>query len=308
MKGIVYKSTGSWYVVKSSDGVFYKARLKGKFKIDGFTSTNPVAVGDVVEFEMEDEVEGSVTIFSIHDRRNYVNRISPANKRQHHIIASNLDQSLLIATIRDPKTSLGFIDRFLLTCEAFHIPAIVVFNKSDLYTEKDMHVCEERQQMYEKIGYKVLVTSLTNGSGLDTLNQILQDKVTLLSGHSGVGKSSFINHILSGANIKTQEVSGWSGKGLHTTTFAEMYDLPNGGVIIDTPGMREFAIADISKQELSHYFPEMRTLVSSCQFNNCLHINEPGCAVKDAVLNGVIHGDRYISYYNILESIQEKEW
>jgi ribosome biogenesis GTPase len=308
MKGIVYKSTGSWYVVKSSDGVFYKARLKGKFKIDGFTSTNPVAVGDVVEFEMEDEVEGSVTIFSIHDRRNYVNRISPANKRQHHIIASNLDQSLLIATIRDPKTSLGFIDRFLLTCEAFHIPAIVVFNKSDLYTEKDMHVCEERQQMYEKIGYKVLVTSLTNGSGLDTLNQILQDKVTLLSGHSGVGKSSFINHILSGANIKTQEVSGWSGKGLHTTTFAEMYDLPNGGVIIDTPGMREFAIADISKQELSHYFPEMRTLVSSCQFNNCLHINEPGCAVKDAVLNGVIHEDRYISYYNILESIQEKEW
>ena len=308
MKGIVYKSTGSWYVVKSSDGVFYKARLKGKFKIDGFTSTNPVAVGDVVEFEMEDEVEGSVTIFSIHDRRNYVNRISPANKRQHHIIASNLDQSLLIATIRDPKTSLGFIDRFLLTCEAFHIPAIVVFNKSDLYTEKDMHLCEERQQMYEKIGYKVLVTSLTNGSGLDTLNQILHDKVTLLSGHSGVGKSSFINHILSGANIKTQEVSGWSGKGLHTTTFAEMYDLPNGGVIIDTPGMREFAIADISKQELSHYFPEMRTLVSSCQFNNCLHINEPGCAVKDAVLNGVIHEDRYISYYNILESIQEKEW
>ena len=308
MKGIVYKSTGSWYVVKSIDGVFYKARLKGKFKIDGFTSTNPVAVGDVVEFEMEDEVEGSVTIFSIHDRRNYVNRISPANKRQHHIIASNLDQSLLIATIRDPKTSLGFIDRFLLTCEAFHIPAIVVFNKSDLYTEKDMHVCEERQQMYEKIGYKVLVTSLTNGSGLDTLNQILQDKVTLLSGHSGVGKSSFINHILSGANIKTQEVSGWSGKGLHTTTFAEMYDLPNGGVIIDTPGMREFAIADISKQELSHYFPEMRTLVSSYQFNNCLHINEPGCAVKDAVLNGVIHEDRYISYYNILESIQEREW
>jgi ribosome biogenesis GTPase len=308
MKGIVYKSTGSWYVVKSSDGIFYKARLKGKFKIDGFTSTNPVAVGDVVEFEMEDEVEGSVTIFTIYDRRNYVNRISPANKRQHHIIASNLDQSLLIATIRDPKTSLGFIDRFLLTCEAFHIPAIVVFNKSDLYTQKDMQLCEERQQMYEKIGYKVLVTSLTNGSGLDTLNQILHDKVTLLSGHSGVGKSSFINHILSGANIKTQEVSGWSGKGLHTTTFDEMYDLPNGGVIIDTPGMREFAIADISKQELSHYFPEMRTLVSSCQFNNCLHINEPGCAVKDAVLNGVIHEDRYISYYNILETIQEKEW
>ena len=308
MKGIVYKSTGSWYVVKGSNGVFYKARLKGKFKMDGFTSTNPVAVGDVVEFEMEDEVENSVMIFRIEDRRNYVNRISPANKRQHHIIASNLDQSLLIATIRDPKTSLGFIDRFLLTCEAFHIPAIVVFNKSDLYTEKDMLLSEERQEMYEKIGYRVLVTSLADGSGLDTLNQLLHNKVTLLSGHSGVGKSSFINHILAEANIKTQEVSSWSGKGLHTTTFAEMYDLPHGGVVIDTPGMREFAIADISKQELSHYFPEMRLLVSSCQFNNCLHTNEPGCAVKDAVLNGVIHEDRYISYYNILESIEEKTW
>lgn len=308
MNGIVYKSTGSWYVVKGSDGIFYKARLKGKFKMDGFTSTNPVAVGDMVEIDMEDEIEGSVMISKIQDRKNYVNRISPANKRQHHIIASNLDQSLLIATIRDPKTSQGFIDRFLLTCEAFHIPAIIVFNKSDLFTSKDIILCQERKEMYEKIGYRVLVTSLNDGTGLDTLSQLLHQKVTLLSGHSGVGKSSFINFILEGANIKTQEVSGWSGKGLHTTTFAEMYDLPHGGVIIDTPGMREFAIADISKQELSHYFPEMRSLVSSCQFNNCLHINEPGCAVKEAVANGVIHEDRYVSYYNILESIEEKTW
>lgn len=308
MNGIVYKSTGSWYVIKGSDGIFYKARLKGKFKMDGFTSTNPVAVGDMVEIDMEDEIEGSVMISKIQDRKNYVNRISPANKRQHHIIASNLDQSLLIATIRDPKTSQGFIDRFLLTCEAFHIPAIIVFNKSDLFTSKDIILCQERKEMYEKIGYRVLVTSLNDGTGLDTLSQLLHQKVTLLSGHSGVGKSSFINFILEGANIKTQEVSGWSGKGLHTTTFAEMYDLPHGGVIIDTPGMREFAIADISKQELSHYFPEMRSLVSSCQFNNCLHINEPGCAVKEAVANGVIHEDRYVSYYNILESIEEKTW
>jgi ribosome biogenesis GTPase len=308
MNGIVYKSTGSWYVVKGSDGIFYKARLKGKFKMDGFTSTNPVAVGDMVEIDMEDEIEGSVMISKIQDRKNYVNRISPANKRQHHIIASNLDQSLLIATIRDPKTSQGFIDRFLLTCEAFHIPAIIVFNKSDLFTSKDIILCQERKEMYEKIGYRVLVTSLNDGTGLDTLSQLLHQKVTLLSGHSGVGKSSFINFILEGANIKTQEVSGWSGKGLHTTTFAEMYDLPHSGVIIDTPGMREFAIADISKQELSHYFPEMRSLVSSCQFNNCLHINEPGCAVKEAVANGVIHEDRYVSYYNILESIEEKTW
>ncbi len=304
MNGIVYKSTGSWYVVKGSNNEFYKARLKGKFKMDGFTSTNPVSVGDEVEFETEDELEKSVMIVAIFPRKNYVNRISPANRRQHHIIASNLSQSLLIATLREPRTSQGFLDRFLVTCEAFHIPAIIVFNKSDLYQEKEMLLFEERKAMYEKIGYHVLLTSVSEKSGMGTLNEILHEKVTLLSGHSGVGKSSLINYILKGANIKTQEVSGWSGKGLHTTTFAEMFDLPDGGKIIDTPGMREFAVADMTKQELSHYFPEMRVLISSCQFNNCLHINEPGCAVKNAVAKGVIHEDRYISYYNILESIE----
>ena len=308
MKGIVYKSTGSWYIVKGTDCLFYKARLKGKFKMDGFTSTNPVAVGDEVEFETEDEAENRVMITKIFPRKNYVNRISPANRRQHHIIASNLNQSLLIATLREPRTSQGFIDRFLVTCEAFHIPAIIVFNKSDLYQEKDMTLFEDRKEMYEKIGYHVLLISVSEKTGMDTLNEILHDKVTLLSGHSGVGKSSLINYILKGANIKTQEVSEWSGKGLHTTTFAEMFDLPEGGMIIDTPGMREFAVADISKQELSHYFPEMRVLISSCQFNNCMHTNEPGCAVKNAVAEGVIHEDRYISYYNILETIEEIGW
>lgn len=304
MKGIVYKSTGSWYTVKGIDCLFYKARLKGKFKMDGFTSTNPIAVGDEVEFETEDEVENRVMITNIFPRKNYVNRISPANRRQHHIIASNLNQSLLLATLRDPRTSQGFVDRFLVTCEAFHIPAIIVFNKSDLYQEKDMALFEDRRAMYEKIGYQVLLISVSEKMGMDTLNEILHDKVTLLSGHSGVGKSSLINYILKGANIKTQEVSEWSGKGLHTTTFAGMFDLPEGGMIIDTPGMREFAIADISKQELSHYLPEMRVLLSSCQFNNCMHTNEPGCAVKNAVAEGVIHEDRYISYYNILESME----
>jgi ribosome biogenesis GTPase len=308
MKGIVYKSTGSWYIVKGTDCLFYKARLKGKFKMDGFTSTNPVAVGDEVEFETEDEAENRVMITKIFPRKNYVNRISPANRRQHHIIASNLDQSLLIATLREPRTSQGFIDRFLITCEAFHIPAIIVFNKSDLYKEKDMDLFEDRKDMYEKIGYQVLLISVSEKTGMDTLNEILHDKVTLLSGHSGVGKSSLINYILKGANIKTQEVSEWSGKGLHTTTFAEMFDLPEGGMIIDTPGMREFAVADVNKQELSHYFPEMRVLISSCQFNNCMHTNEPGCAVKNAVAEGVIHEDRYISYYNILETIEEIGW
>ena len=308
MKAIVYKSTGSWYTVKGSDHSFYEARLKGKFKMDGFTSSNPIAVGDEVEIETEDELEHRVMITQIFPRKNYVNRISPANRRQHHIIASNLDQSILIATLREPRTSQGFLDRFLVTCEAFHIPAVIVFNKSDLYQEKEKLLFEERKAMYERIGYKVLLTSVSEETGMDTLDDILHQKITLLSGHSGVGKSSLINYVLKGANIRTQEVSEWSGKGLHTTTFSKMFDLPGGGMIIDTPGMREFALADINKQELSHYFPEMRQLISSCQFNNCLHTNEPGCAVKNAVAEGVIHEDRYISYYNILESIEVLGW
>lgn len=308
MKGTVYKSTGSWYMVKADDGTMYQARLKGKFKIKEITSTNPIAVGDVVEFEMEDEAENRTIITELVPRKNYVNRISPANKRQHHIIACNLDQSLLIATIKEPRTSLGFIDRFLVTCEAFHIPAIIVFNKSDLHGEEEQMIFEERRAMYEKVGYLVLLTSVEEKTGLDELKENLHNKTTLISGHSGVGKSSLINAILESANIRTMEVSEWSGKGMHTTTFAEMYDLPAGGRIIDTPGMREFAIADIAKDELSHYFPEMKMRLNDCQFNNCMHLNEPGCAIKEAVVEGQIHEDRYISYCTILDSIADKQW
>lgn len=308
MKGIVYKSTGSWYNVKAEDGNTYQARLKGKFKIKDITSTNPIAVGDEVFFEMEDEVENRTIITELLPRRNYVNRISPANKRQHHIIACNLDQSLLIATIKEPRTSVGFIDRFLVTCEAFHIPAIIVFNKSDLLDEEDMFLFEDRKKMYEAVGYKVLLTSVEESTGLLELKDVLFHKTTLISGHSGVGKSSLINAILEGANIRTSEVSEWSGKGMHTTTFAEMYDLPEGGRIIDTPGMREFAIADISKDELSHYFPEMKARLQDCQFNNCMHLNEPGCAIKQAVIDGQIHEERYVSYCTILDSIADKKW
>jgi ribosome biogenesis GTPase len=308
MKGTIYKSTGSWYSVKGEDGAFYKARLKGKFKIEGITSTNPIAVGDEVAFDMEDELENRVMITDLFPRRNYVNRISPANRRMHHIIASNLDQSLLVATLKDPRTSVGFIDRFLVTCEAFHIPAIVLFNKADIYGEQEMALFEERKAMYEAVGYKVLLTSVRTKEGIDLLRDVLHDKMTLISGHSGVGKSSLINEILENENIRTSEVSDWSGKGMHTTTFAEMYDLPKGGRLIDTPGMREFAIADISKQELSHYFPEMRAVMNDCQFNDCMHINEPGCAVKKAVIKGSIHEERYVSYLTILDSIQEKQW
>lgn len=308
MKATVYKSTGSWYVVKDEAGKQYNARILGKFKIDGLTSTNPIAVGDKVTIETENELEDSVTITEIADRRNYINRTSPANKHQHHIIASNLDQSLLFATLKDPKTSQGFIDRFLIASEAYHIPAIIVFNKADLYKKKELEKFAEMRYTYETIGYKVLLTSIETGEGLEAVKSVLQGKVTLLSGHSGVGKSSFINKVFPELNLKTQDVSGWSGKGLHTTTFAEMFDLSGGGKIIDTPGIRELGLVDISKQELSHYFPEMRALINNCQFNNCMHLNEPGCAVKTAVEEGVITIDRYISYCNILESINEKNY
>ena len=207
MKGIVYKSTGSWYMVKGEDGHVYQARLKGKFKIKDITSTNPIAVGDEVGFEMEDEAENRTMITDLLPRRNYVNRISPANRRQHHIIASNLDQSLLIATIKEPRTSTGFIDRFLVTCEAFHIPAIIVFNKSDLHEEHETAVYEERKAIYEKVGYRVLLTSVEEEKGLDVLKETLYGKTTLISGHSGVGKSSIINAILEGVNIRTTEVN-----------------------------------------------------------------------------------------------------
>ncbi|HAO45288.1 MAG TPA: ribosome small subunit-dependent GTPase A [Ferruginibacter sp.] len=308
MIATVYKSTGSWYQVKDEQGRTYNARIPGKFKIDGLTSTNPVAVGDKVVIETENAAEDSVLITRIDDRHNYINRTSPANKYQHHIIASNLDQSLLFATLKDPKTSQGFIDRFLVASEAYHIPAIIVFNKSDLYKKKEQDKFAELKNMYEATGYRVLLTSVETGQGVEQMKALLKDKVTLLSGHSGVGKSSFINKMFPELNLKTQDVSGWSGKGLHTTTFAEMFDLPGGGKIIDTPGIRELGLVDIPRQELSHYFPEMRALLNHCQFNNCLHVNEPGCAVKAAVEEGAVHLERYISYCNILDSIEEKNY
>lgn len=308
MKALVYKSTGSWYVVKTEAGQVMNARIKGIFKIDDITSTNPIAVGDEVIIEKENEVEGTVMITEILPRRNYVTRQSPSHKKQHHIVASNLDQSILFATLRDPKTSQGFIDRFLVTCEAYHIPALVVFNKADLYRRKEHEQYEALKAMYNAVGYTTVLTSLAKGEGVEEVKSILQDKITLMSGHSGVGKSTFLNAIFPGLNLKTQDVSGWSGKGMHTTTFAEMFDLPFGGRIIDTPGMREFGLVDIPRQELSHYFPEMARLINDCQFNNCLHTKEPGCAVIKAVQEGAIHEDRYVSYYKILESIEEKSY
>ncbi|MDB5276013.1 MAG: rsgA [Ferruginibacter sp.] len=308
MKATVYKSTGSWYVVQNEEGTVLNARILGKFKMDGLTSTNPIAVGDVVTIVAENELEGSVTITEIEDRKNYITRTSPANKHKHHIIASNIDQSLLFATLKEPKTSQGFIDRFLITSEAYRIPSIIVFNKADLYKEKETEKFAELKSIYETIGYKVMGMSIEKNMGVDEVKSLLKDKTTLLSGHSGVGKSSFINTIFPELQLKTQDVSGWSGKGLHTTTFAEMFNLPFGGRVIDTPGIRELGLVDIPKQELSHYFPEMRELINDCQFNNCMHTNEPGCAVKAAVEEGLIHMDRYISYCTILDKIEEKSY
>lgn len=309
MQAIVYKSTGSWYIVKDTMGNTHKARIKGIFKIDDdITSTNPIAVGDIVDINIESEVENTAIITHIHNRKNYINRQSPRVKHQHHIVAANIDQSILMATLREPKTSQGFIDRFLVACEMYHVPAIIIFNKTDLYREKEQVLLEKYSRMYTEIGYRVVAISCKSPQSYSQVNELLKDKITVLSGHSGVGKSTFINAIIPASTLRTTEVSGWSGKGMHTTTFAEMFDLPTGGQLIDTPGLREFGLVLLPRQELSHYFPEMKNLVQQCHYNNCLHINEPGCAVKDAVVAGNINEDRYVSYYNILSSIEDKNY
>ncbi|HVW63242.1 MAG TPA: ribosome small subunit-dependent GTPase A [Puia sp.] len=319
MTAKVYRSTGSWYVVKTPSGDTWNARLKGVMKLDGITSTNPIAVGDIVEIEEEDALEHTALITRIQDRRNYINRQSPSHRMQHHIVAANIDQSLLLVTLKEPRTSQGFIDRWLVTCEAYHIPAILVFNKADLYRKKELEKFEAWKEMYEAVGYRVIRMSVQTGEGVEDVKHCLKGKISLLSGHSGVGKSSFLNVVLPDLRLKTQDVSGWSGKGIHTTTFAEMYDLPESvpdpsgtaagaGHVIDTPGMREFGLVDISRAELSGYFPEMRALAGECQFNNCLHAEEPGCVVKLAVLEGRIAEDRYVSYRTILDSIDERNY
>ena len=305
MKALVYKSTGSWYTVKDQADKIWNARIKGIFKIDDITSTNPVAVGDEVEIEPESEDGYTAIITKIYDRKNYINRQSPRVKHQHHIVAANIDQSLLLATLKEPRTSQGFIDRFLVASEMYHVTPVIVFNKIDIYGKKEQQKLEEFTSMYTAIGYRVFPISTKNNQGINEITEVLKDKATLISGHSGVGKSSLLNKIIPDLNLRIQDVSGWSGKGLHTTTFAEMFDLPFGGKIIDTPGMREFGLVGISRQELSHYFPEMRKRLVNCQFNNCLHINEPGCKVKDAVIEGEINENRYVSYVNILDSISE---
>lgn len=298
MQGLVIKSTGSWYQVHAENGLDYDCRIKGKFRIQGIQTTNPIAVGDRIEFELEPNSENGV-INKLHDRKNYIIRKSINLSKQAQIIAANLDQAFLVVTLASPRTSLGFIDRFLATAEAYDIPAVLIFNKLDLFNEDGLEVLEVYKSIYENIGYPCYSVSALEGTNIPVVENLLKDKTTLFSGHSGVGKSSLINALLPGRSIKTGEISEASDKGQHTTTFAEMHTLPFGGYLIDTPGIRELGIYDIKPEELGHYFREMRAMMNQCRFNNCRHVNEPGCAVIEAVENGEIDISRYESYLSI---------
>jgi len=298
MQGLIIKSTGSWYQVQVPDGRRFEARIKGKFRIKGLSTTNPLAVGDVVDFEFEPESENAV-IHHLHPRRNYIIRKSINLSKQAQIIAANLDQAFLVVTLASPRTSLGFIDRFLVTAEAYSIPASLIFNKLDLFSKQGLEILAEYQQIYQRIGYPCYEVSALKGTNIDIIQNLIKDKTTLFSGHSGVGKSSLINALLPELAIRTGEVSDWSDKGMHTTTFAEMHELPGGGFIVDTPGIRELGVIDIEQAELSHFFPEMRDRLNQCRFNNCRHVNEPGCAIVAAVEEGAIEVSRYESYLSI---------
>lgn len=298
MHGIVTKSTGSWYQVQTPEGQKFDCRIKGKFRIKGITTTNPIAVGDKVDFDMEPEQQTGI-ITKLHERKNYIIRKSINLSKQAQIIAANLDQAFLVVTLASPRTSLGFIDRFLVTAEAYHIPAILVFNKLDLFSDAGLEILAEYRAIYENLGYRCFEVSALNGTHVDEVIAALKDKVSLFSGHSGVGKSTLINKILPGLQLRTGEVSERSDKGMHTTTFAEMFELPFGGAIIDTPGIRELGIIDIEQAELGDLFPEIRHYREHCRFKNCRHINEPGCAVIEAVENDEIAPSRYDSYTSI---------
>ncbi|WP_299251125.1 ribosome small subunit-dependent GTPase A [uncultured Cytophaga sp.] len=300
MKGIIYKSTGSWYTVKAEDGSFYNARLRGKFKNLGLKVTNPLSVGDFVEMNIDPLTPTEALIHAIAPRTNYIIRRSSHKTAFGHLIACNIDQSILLVTLKQPKTSIGFIDRFLISCEAFRIPAVIVFNKSDLYNEELMEEYLYLKDVYTPLGYTCILTSMEKENGLDELMPLLYGKTSVISGHSGVGKSTLVNKIFPQLALKTDIISGHSQKGKHTTTFAEMYDLNADSKVIDTPGIKELGLFEIEDQVLSHYFPEMRKLMGTCKFHNCMHTNEPGCKVKAAVEAFMIAPSRYESYCSIV--------
>ena len=301
MKGLVIKSTGSWYHVQLEDGTVLDCRIKGKFRTKGIKTTNPIAVGDNVSVEIDEESEARTgIIYDLAERKNYIIRKSINLSKQTQIIASNIDQALLVVTLSKPRTSFGFIDRFLVTAEAYHIPVVLLFNKIDQYDDEDLAFLEEVIELYEKIGYACRKISALKLIGIDALKNQIAGQTSLLSGHSGVGKSTLINQIIPSAIIRTSTISVASEKGIHTTTFAEMHPLEMGGYIIDTPGIRELGVVDIPDEELAHYFPEMKKVMSRCKFHNCKHLNEPNCAVKEAYEKGIIAIPRYESYLSIM--------
>ncbi|MFY0713835.1 ribosome small subunit-dependent GTPase A [Seonamhaeicola sp. NFXS20] len=306
MTGLVYKSTGSWYTVKTQLGETYQCRIKGKFRIKGIKSTNPIAVGDVVDFELEktNDVESGI-IYNIHERKNYIVRKSVNLSKQTHIIAANLDQVFLMITINNPPTLTSFIDRFLVTAEAYSIKTILIFNKLDAYDEEALLEAKYLAHIYRKIGYECIGVSAKTGKNVDKVKAMMKDKVSMFSGHSGVGKSTLVNTIQPNLNLKTKEISTLHMQGQHTTTFAEMFDTDFGGKIIDTPGIKGFGVVDMDKEEVGDYFPEIFALKQDCKFNNCLHLQEPKCAVKKAVEADEIAYSRYRSYLQIIEGEDE---
>ncbi len=299
MQGLVIRNTGSFYQVKTSDGEIVNCRIKGKFRIQGIKSTNPVAVGDYVTFSVTPEGEGLIS--EIAERKNYVVR-RPANlSKQRHIIAANVDQALLIVTVNYPETSTTFIDRFLATCEAYRVPAKIIINKKDLYSEEELEYMRNLMFLYEQIGYQCFAVSALTGDGVDNVRELLMGRVSLLSGNSGVGKSSLINAVCPDFKAKTGEISEIHNKGMHTTTFSEMFELDEGTYLIDTPGIKGFGTIDFEKEEVGHFFPEIFRISKDCRFGNCTHVHEPGCAVIKAVEESFISQSRYNSYLSVME-------
>lgn len=305
-KGLVYKSTGSWYTVKADNGVFYECRIKGKFRIKGIKSTNPVSVGDKVQFDVEtkgDETIGIIT--KIAERENYIIRKSVNLSKQTHIIAANVDVAFLLITLNNPPTFTSFIDRFLVTAEAYEIKAVLLFNKIDTYNDDELLEVKLLAAMYREIGYECIGISASTGKNVDKVKDMMKGKVSMFSGHSGVGKSTLVNTIEPNLNLKTTQISNQHMQGQHTTTFAEMFDLSFGAQIIDTPGIKGFGIVEVDKEELGGYFPEFFALKENCKFNNCLHLEEPHCAVKDALETEQIAWSRYRSYLQMIEGEEE---
>jgi ribosome biogenesis GTPase len=301
-KGLIMRSTGSWYEIRADDGTVFRGRLKGKFKLKGPKTSNPIAVGDWVMYAMEDEANQTVVIEEILPRQNYLIRKSVHKTGQGQLMAANVDQAIFVMTYKSPKTSLGFLDRFLVTAEAFRIPVTIVFNKMDLLTEEEKDQVFEWAGLYQELGYGILFTSLPLNQGVEEFKAMFQGKVSLMAGHSGVGKSSLLNIVAPTLQIKTKEISDFAQKGVHTTTYSTMWELGPATYLIDSPGINELGVMEIEKEELAHYFPEMRALLGQCKFNNCLHLHEPHCAVQEAVKDGEIASSRYLSYFSIFEN------